>query len=243
MRNIKLLLGYDGSNYHGFQVQQNAVTVQELLEKAVGTVCGHVVRVTPAGRTDTGVHATGQTVNFRTTSRIPCERLPYALNAVLPPDIVVYAAEVADDTFHARYSATGKVYAYHIDNAPHPRVMERRHMYHVRFPLDTVLMQKAAGTLLGTHDFRSFMAAGSSVKTTVRTLRRLDVDERDRFVTVTAEADGFLYNMVRIITGTLIEVGRKKRDPDLIPVLIAKNRDAAGYTAPPHGLILREVKY
>lgn len=243
MQNIKLTIGYDGTRYHGFQLQNNAVTIQEHLEKAIQTVFGTETRVTPAGRTDAGVHALGQVVNFTVTSRIPYERVPYALNAVLPGDIVVYKAEAVPDTFHARYSAVSKMYTYTIDNAPHPRVLTRHYAYHVRFALNTSSMQKAANTLLGKQDFTSFMASGSSVKTTVRTLSRLDVDESDNYITITAEADGFLYNMVRIISGTLVEVGRGKREADLTAVLQEKNRSAAGWTVPPHGLVLREVKY
>lgn len=243
MQNIKLVLGYDGTYYHGYQLQHNAVTVQEKLEQAIQKVFGQFVRTTSAGRTDTGVHATGQVVNFQVQTTIPIHRVPYALNAVLPPDIVIYTAKVVPDTFHARLSAISKVYTYTVDYASHPRVLTRHHMFHVRYPVDVGMMKEAAATLVGKHDFTSFMASGSSVKNTVRNLMRLTVDENDRIITVTAEADGFLYNMVRIIAGTLIEVGRGKRPPDLLPVLQALDRKKAGWTVPPHGLVLREVKY
>ncbi|MBS3901849.1 MAG: tRNA pseudouridine(38-40) synthase TruA [Dethiobacter sp.] len=243
MQNIKLTIGYDGSKYHGFQLQKNAVTIQECLERAMHTVFCHPVRVIAAGRTDSGVHAEGQVVNFRAASQIAVERIPYALNSVLPRDIVVSRAEKVSELFHARYSAVSKVYTYTVDNAPHPRVLLRHYSLHLRVALDLALMKNAAATLLGRHDFSSFMGSASSVKTAVRQLLRLEIAEADGFITITAEANGFLYNMMRIIVGTLVEVGLGKREADLLPLLQAKDRNAAGWTVPPHGLILREVKY
>jgi len=243
VKNIKLTLAYDGTNYHGFQIQQNAVTIQEELEKAIETIFSQAVRVTAAGRTDAGVHALGQVVNFYVDTKIPCERIPYALNSVLPPDIVVTNAEEVAADFHARYSAKSKVYRYTVDHAPFPRVLTRHFAYHLPYRLDLNLMQKAASTLLGQKDFRSFMASGSSVKSTVRTLFTLDLTDHDDYLTITIEADGFLYNMVRIITGTLLEVGQGKRHYDLTPVLEARNRNVAGWTVPAHGLVMQEVKY
>jgi tRNA pseudouridine38-40 synthase len=238
-----LLLSYDGSAYHGFQLQENAGTVQGALEQALALLLGINVRVTPAGRTDTGVHAEAQVVNFHADTRIPVERLPFALNAVLPDDIVVRAAEIVPDTFHARISALSKTYAYTIDNAPHPRVLTRKYSYHFRFPLNVTDMATAASSLLGIHDFAAFRATGSTVRTTVRSLMRLDVAEHDSYVTITAEADGFLYHMVRIIAGTLLEVGSGRRAPDLTPLLAARERRGAGPTAPAHGLVLKVVRY
>ncbi|HHX75557.1 MAG TPA: tRNA pseudouridine(38-40) synthase TruA [Firmicutes bacterium] len=243
MPNIKLTLSYDGTNYHGFQLQQNADTIQARLEQAVKTVFGVSRRITAAGRTDAGVHALGQVVNFYADTRIPADRIPYALNSVLPADIVVTDATFVPDDFHARYSAKSKIYRYTVDSAPHPRVLTRHYTYHIRRTPDLARMQHAAATLVGEHDFRSFMASGSSVKQTVRKLLRLEVQEQDQYITITAEADGFLYNMVRIIAGTLLEVGWSKRAPDLGPVLAALDRNAAGRTAPAHGLVLAEVKY
>jgi len=241
--NIKLVLGYDGTCYHGFQIQENARTVQGTLEQSLRLLLGAAVRIAFSGRTDTGVHAEGQTVNFHSDTRIPVDRLPFALNAVLPDDIVVYSAEVVPDSFHARFSAVSKTYVYTIDNAQHPRVLTRKHTYHFRYPLDVTAMSAAASSLVGTHDFAAFRASGSSVSTTVRNLLCLDVLENDRYVTITAEADGFLYNMVRIIAGTLLEVGSGSRPPELLNVLAARERKAAGPTAPPHGLVLKSVRY
>ncbi|HZK24092.1 MAG TPA: tRNA pseudouridine(38-40) synthase TruA [Oscillospiraceae bacterium] len=243
MKNIKLTLSYDGTNYHGFQLQQNADTVQAQLEAALQTVFGEAIRITAAGRTDTGVHALGQVVNFQVNTRIPLARFPYAINANLPADIVVTEAAVVPDHFNARFSSQSKVYRYTIDCAPFPRVLTRHYTYHLRYPLDVQLIQRAATTLVGKHDFYSFMASGSSVKTTERHIMRLDVEEQEQYLIITAEADGFLYNMVRIIVGTLIEVGRGKRSPDLSAVITARNRAAAGWTAPAYGLVMREVKY
>ncbi|NLZ38984.1 MAG: tRNA pseudouridine(38-40) synthase TruA [Firmicutes bacterium] len=243
MKNIKLILSYDGTNYCGFQRQKNGITIQEKLEQAIQTVFGKAIRLTAAGRTDAGVHALGQVVNFRVATSIPIDRIPYALNANLPKDIIVRSAEIVPADFHARYSAKSKVYRYTIDNAEYPRVFTRHYSFHIGYPLNLALMQEAAEALLGKHDFKSFMASGSSVQTTERHLMRLDVEERQQYIEITAEANGFLYNMVRIIVGTLIEVGRGKRPPDLTPVLKARNRAAAGWTAPPHGLVMLEVKY
>lgn len=243
MQNIKLILGYDGSGYHGFQIQENAKTVQETLEQAMAVVLGAAIRVTPAGRTDAGVHAEGQVVNARLATRIPVARLPYAFNTGLPDDIVVWQAEPVPDSFHARISAVSKIYTYTIDNAPHPRVLTRKYAYHVRQPLDAALMAASAASLVGVQDFASFCASGSTVKSTVRRLLRLEVAEQDCYIKITAEANGFLYNMVRIIAGTLIEVGSGRRPPELGSVLAARDRCAAGYTVPPQGLVLKCVKY
>ncbi|NLZ92963.1 MAG: tRNA pseudouridine(38-40) synthase TruA [Firmicutes bacterium] len=243
MKNIKLTLSYAGTNYHGFQRQKNAITIQEKVEQALQTVFGESIPLTAAGRTDAGVHAVGQVVNFKVATSIPINRIPYALNANLPHDIVVTAAEFVPDDFHARYCAKSKVYRYTIDNAEHPRVFTRHYALHIGYPLNLTLMQQAAATLVGKHNFRSFMASGSSVQTTERHLLRLDVQKQQQYIEITVEADGFLYNMIRIITGTLIEVGRGKRPPDLTPVLNERSRAAAGWTAPPHGLVMLEVKY
>lgn len=243
LQNIKLILSYDGTNYHGFQQQKNAVTVQEKVEKALQIVFSDTIRLTAAGRTDAGVHALGQVVNFKAATRIPVNRIPHALNANLPHDIVVTAAEFVPADFHARYSAKSKVYRYTIDNAQHPRVLARHYALHFAPSLNLQFMQQAATTLVGEHDFCSFMASGSSVQTTHRHLLRLDVQAEQQYIEITAEANGFLYNMVRIIAGTLIEVGRGKRSSDLSSVLKARSRTAAGWTVPPHGLVMLEVKY
>jgi len=235
---------YDGTGYHGFQRQPGLVTVQELLEKAIKAITGEEVRVTGAGRTDAGVHARGQVVNFHTAGTIPDERFPFALNSVLPPDVVVVGVERVSPEFHARRNAISKVYRYSVLNRVFPCPFLRRYAYHVPQRLDLPAMMEAAGYLVGRHDFASFRAAGSSARTTIRTLTGLEWRREGDLLHLRAEADGFLYHMVRAIAGTLLEVGRGKLEPEEVRrILEARNRDLAGPTAPAHGLCLEEVRY
>ncbi|MCL5045925.1 MAG: tRNA pseudouridine(38-40) synthase TruA [Actinobacteria bacterium] len=244
MRNIRLLVQYDGTNYHGFQVQLGHQTIQSKLEEALETVTGARPRVTGSGRTDAGVHALGQVVNFRTEGTIPTDRIPFALNAVLPPDIIVKeAAEVPPD-FHARFSARSKVYRYTIYNDVFPTPFWRLYSYHWREPVNVAAMRQAAAHLIGRHDFAAFKATGSSAKTTVRTVLSFEITVDGPLIHLTVEADGFLYNMVRIMAGTLLDVGVGKIRPSNLPhVIESRNRDAAGRTLPPHGLCLMRVNY
>lgn len=244
-KNILLTLEYDGTDWHGWQVQQNAATIQGSLEAALAKITNESIRVTGASRTDAGVHAKGQTCNFYTTSRIATERIPYALNANLPASIVVLTAAEVELEFHARYQALGKRYVYEIANSPMPPALRRHFCYHVARPLDIVAMQQAASLLQGKHDFRSFQAAGSSVASTVRHLWQLLVDEPEPGkVLIHAEGEGFLYNMVRIIAGTLLEVGLGKRLPlEMLTILASLDRNSAGPTVPPQGLCLEKVFY
>ncbi|TYP50339.1 tRNA pseudouridine(38-40) synthase TruA [Thermosediminibacter litoriperuensis] len=242
--NVKILLEYDGTNYHGWQKQNNALTVQEVLEKAVYVLTGERVSIIGAGRTDAGVHARGQVANFRTNTRIPVERLPYALNSKLPEDITVKGAKAVPDDFHARYSARAKVYTYSIYNAPFPSPLLRRYSYFFPLPLDVEAMRRAGKAFMGVHDFAAFRASRSTVKSSVRNITRLDVKKCGDLITIEVEADGFLYNMVRIIAGTLLEVGTGKRDPEEIPSIIeSRDRERAGVTLPAHGLCLEKVIY
>lgn len=248
LRNIKLTIAYDGTNYHGFQEQRGTglVTVQEVLEKCLSRLVGREVRVIGAGRTDAGVHARGQVVNFDACGwNIPTERIVLALNGMLPRDIAALKAEEVGPEFHARYSALAKIYRYTIYNSRIPSPFWRLYSHFVPRPLDVQAMARAAQRLVGTHDFASFQAAGSPVKHTVRTLFSADVcREGKELVHLTFRGDGFLYNMVRIMVGTLIEVGLGKRDPDDIPaILAARDRTRAGPTAPPEGLCLERVEY
>lgn len=244
-RNLLLTLAYDGTDWHGWQVQQNAATIQGNLEAALAKVTHETIRVTGASRTDAGVHAQGQACNFYTSSRIPTERIPYALNANLPGSIVVLTASEVELDFHARYQALGKRYVYEITNSPMPAALRRHFSYHVARPLDIGAMQQAANLLQGRHDFRSFQAAGSSVKETVRNLWRLAVTEPEPGrILIHAEGEGFLYNMVRILVGTLLEVGSGKRLPAEMPAILAsRDRSFAGPTVPPQGLCLERVFY
>ncbi|MEW6545988.1 MAG: tRNA pseudouridine(38-40) synthase TruA [Bacillota bacterium] len=245
-RNVKLVVQYDGTAYAGFQRQKGLPTVQEELEKALAACCGEPVRVIGAGRTDAGVHARGQVVNFFTRGTIPTERIPWALAALLPEDIVVTQAEEVPPSFHARFSARGKVYSYSFWVAPFPSPFWRRYALHVRAPLDREAMERAAATLLGRHDFRAFRGEGSAVRSTVRTLRHLAVQDvpDTPLLRLVAEADGFLYHMMRTLAGTLLEVGRGRIPPEQVEqALRSGDRTLAGPTLPPHGLCLEQVLY
>lgn len=245
MRNIKLLVEYDGKNYAGFQIQrQGEISIQLRLEEAVEAVTGERTKLTSAGRTDAGVHALGQVVNFSTGASIPVDRFPYALNTQLPPDIVVWGAEEVAPSFHARKSARSKVYRYTIYNAPFPSPLWRLLSYHWRDPLNHEAMARAADHFLGRHDFGGFRTTGSTAGTTVRNVLDASVTRDGSLVYFTVEADGFLYNMVRIMAGTLLEVGNGRLSPDELPgIMVARDRRLAGRTLPPQGLCLVKVKY
>ncbi|HEY8346834.1 MAG TPA: tRNA pseudouridine(38-40) synthase TruA [Symbiobacteriaceae bacterium] len=246
MRTIKLTLQYDGTHYAGFQRQPNGVTIQEKLEEALRKVTGNPdLRIGgAAGRTDAGVHARGQVVHFRTDSRIPTDRWPYALNSHLPPDIAVVAAEEVPEGFHARFWARWKRYRYTIQCGPFPLPLYRLYAYHWRYPVDVERMAEAAALLVGRHDFAAFRSTGGSAKTSVRTIFDLKVTVQEPLILVDVTADGFLYNMVRIIAGTLVEVGSGLRSLDQVREALATgNRDLAGRTLPARGLCLEEVGY
>jgi len=244
LQNYMIVISYDGTFYHGYQFQKNALSVQEVLEKNIKKLYSRMIRVEVAGRTDTGVHARGQVVNFLAPDLIPAERLSFALNRILPRDIVVLEARVVSKTFHARRDAIAKVYSYTIDNGRLPDVFNRYYAYNVCDPLDVEAMRAGASFLLGEHDFKAFQAAGSNVETTIRTLFSLNIEKQEPFITLTFEGSGFLYKMVRIITGTLIEVGRGKRRPEAVrEILEGKDRKGAGKTAPAKGVCLEKVVY
>ncbi|MEN6313533.1 MAG: tRNA pseudouridine(38-40) synthase TruA [Clostridiaceae bacterium] len=244
MRNIKLTIEYDGTAYHGWQSQINATAVQDVVASAVSSLTGENCSVTGSSRTDTGVHALGQVCNFHTNSPIPADKFAYALNTLLPEDIVIRKSEDVPDGFHARFSARGKKYRYLFYNSVFPSALLRNRAFHVYYPLDIAAMHKAAGCFTGTHDFAAFSAAGGSVKTTVRTITEAAVVRDDELVGFTVAGDGFLYNMVRIIAGTLVEVGFGRIKADDIPEIIDScDRKRAGRTAPAHGLYLVEVYY
>lgn len=237
---------YDGTNYSGFQVQTNAVTVQEKLEQALALIYKQTVRITGAGRTDAGVHARGQAANFRAPFEIAPERLPHALNALLPPDVVVTGAVEVSDDFHARYSAKSKLYSYCLDRAVFPQVMKRLYSWHLPGPLDLKALNQAIRLFEGTHDFKGFQASGSRVSDTRRTIYRVETRElaEEELLVLYFEGDGFLYRMVRLITGTLIRAGRGKVSPaEIEKALQGLDYGAAGPSAPPWGLCLEKVKY
>ena len=245
MRNIRLLIEYDGTNYHGWQVQSNAVTIQEVIEKKIEVMAQQRVRLVASGRTDAGVHALGQVANFKTTSAIPVEGLQRGLNSLLPPDIVIRSAEEADPQFHAQYGARRKTYRYVILNCEVPSALCRNYSWHLSGPLDVQAMQEASGVLLGRQDFSSFQGADADTEDPVREVYRAEWSvEGKNFLHFTVEADGFLKHMVRNIMGTLAEVGRGKISvQEFERILAARDRRQAGITAPAQGLFLVEVKY
>lgn len=247
MRNIAMRLMYDGSNYHGWQYQKNGITIQQTLEEALSDLTGEDIKVTGCSRTDAGVHALDYVMNFNSSTEIPAEKLPYALNYKIGGDIIATDAWIADDDFNARFSAKGKKYIYRIWNSKVKNPFYRGYSWYMPYNMDRDAMKKAAEYFVGTHDFSAFMAAGGSQKTTVRTIRECSVTEDmelSELLTVTVEADAFLYNMVRIITGTLAEVGFGKIAAEDIPAIIESgDRKKSGLTAPPEGLFLKKVYY
>jgi len=245
LRNIKVTIEYDGTNYHGFQRQTDDLsTVQQALEETLTTLTEHPVTVIGAGRTDAGVHARGQVINFTTECRIPVDRLIPAMNSLLPNDIVAKGTEEVDLSFHAQFLAKSKGYRYHIYNARIPSAFDRLYSYHVPQKLDVARMKEAAAFIIGEHDFSAFRAAGSNAKTSVRRVYSLEIDHRPPNIYLTVEANGFLYNMVRIITGTILYVGKGKLTPkDIRRFLDTGKREETGPTVPPQGLCLMEVRY
>ena len=244
MRKLLLTISYDGRPYHGWQIQQNALTVQAVLQHALSAVLGSAPPIKGCSRTDTGVHARRFCVSLETDSSIPCERLIMALNAHLPDSVAVLGCREVPEDFHARYSALGKQYSYEIWNSPvrNPFLCGLATHYPVR--LDENSMRQNGLPLLGTHDFASFCAAGSSVEDTVRTVSHFNVVREGDMVRIVIAADGFLYNMVRIIAGTLIDMERGKREKgSMAEIIEARQRQAAGFTAPPEGLFLEQVFY
>lgn len=244
MRNIKIEIEYDGTNYCGWQIQQNGITVQEEITKALKKLTGKDITVHGSGRTDAGVHAKGQVASFILENNIPTDRLPLALNGKLPKDIVITDAVEVPMDFHARYSAIAKRYMYHIYESRYRSALLRNYSYHVYYKLNHEKMREAAKMLIGTHDFRAFMTSGSSVQDTVRTIYELDIINEGKSLYIYIKGDGFLYNMVRIIIGTLIEIGTGKMQISQIEKLFeTKERTVAGQTAPPQGLFLDKVYY
>lgn len=244
MKRIKLTIAYDGTNYCGWQVQPNGITVEEVVNKALKKLTGEDIQVIGASRTDSGVHALGNVAVFDTHTTIPPERISYALNQRLPEDIVIVKSEEVAEDFHPRYCDCSKTYEYHILNTRIPIPTKRLTNYFVSYDLDVEKMRKAAGYLIGEHDFVSFCNVRTDAEDTVRTVTELEILKDGEEITIRISGNGFLYNMVRIIVGTLIRVGRGFYEPEKVKeILEAKDRKAAGVTAPPHGLILAEIRY
>ncbi|MEA5074697.1 MAG: tRNA pseudouridine(38-40) synthase TruA [Eubacterium aggregans] len=244
MRNIKLTISYKGTAYAGWQFQKNAHSIEEALLDAIHQVTGEVVKLYGAGRTDAGVHAQGQVANFTTASRIPPERFALALNTKLPRDIRVMESHQVPEDFHSRYSAVGKIYAYTLYTAPIESPFYWDYTWHIREVLDLRAMDTAARAFCGEHDFRGFMSTGSAVKSTVRRIDTLTIEDHSPEIQLTIQGNGFLYNMVRIITGTLVAVGMGKIKAEDIPGIIESgDREQGGITAPAQGLMLKKVIY
>ena len=244
MKNIAMRLMYDGTAYHGWQYQNNAVTVQQTIEDTLEKLLKKPTKVTGCSRTDSGVHALDYVMNFHTDTGIPTEKLPYALNYLLNRDIAATEAWEVPENFNARFSSKGKRYEYKIWNSKMRNPFCGGYSWYVPYRLDLDAMRRSAKHFEGKHDFAAFMASGGSQKTTVRTIRVCRVESDENMITVTVEADAFLYNMVRIITGTLAEVGFGKIMPDEIPRIIDScERSMSGLTAPPEGLFLKKVYY
>ncbi|MDD3308062.1 MAG: tRNA pseudouridine(38-40) synthase TruA [Acetobacterium sp.] len=244
MKNIQLIISYRGTNYCGWQVQPNGVTVQEVIMRAIKDLTGEAVNLTGSGRTDAGVHALGQSANFFTASTIPPEGWYRALNTRLPADIRVIHSRECHPDFHSRYHAKGKSYLYKILASPVASPFLADLAFHVNRTLDWAAMEEAAASFLGEHDFTAFMASGSSIKTTIRTIFEISFSNNDDLWEMTFTGNGFLYNMVRIMAGTLYEVGYGRlKAQDIAAIIAGKDRSKAGITAPAHGLYLKEVYY
>ena len=244
-RNYKLVLEYDGSNYHGWQRQKGALTIQEIVETRLALMTQAPVRLMGAGRTDAGVHARGQVANFLSETEIVPDRLLRGLNSLLPEDIVALDLTLVPLKFHARFQARSKVYEYRIHNGPRPPALGRQYVWHISQPLEWTAMTTCLELLEGEHDFTSFQATGSNVRNSVRTIYSAKITSSKAHIwAITIEANGFLRHMVRNIVGTLVEVGRGKLIGEKFSgVITARDRTQAGMTAPAHGLCLLEVHY
>lgn len=244
-KRIRLYVAYDGTDYCGWQIQPNGITIEEVLNRRLKKLKGEDIHVIGASRTDSGVHALGNVAVFDTESPIPPERMAYALNQKLPPDIVIVRSEEVGQDWHPRYQQkVTKTYEYHIFNAKVPNPLKRRYSTFVSFPLDVEKMRKGASWLVGEHDFVSFCNVRTNVEDTVRRIDEIQIRETGPDITIQVTGNGFLYNMVRIIAGTLIRVGRGFYTPEKVKeILEAKERTQAGVTAPPEGLVLVGIEY
>ena len=252
MRNVLLTIKYDGTQYCGWQRQPGEPTVCGRLEEVLAVICKEPVKLEATSRTDAGVHAYGQRATLRGNFEIPADRIPIAANTMLADDRIEYVGDIEiteakdmPEGFHARYNSKGKRYIYKLRNADSPDIFKRTRYYQTSRPLDVEAMRKAASYIVGTHDFACFQTAGGTPReTTVRTVYELELIQDGEYITVSIAGDGFLYNMVRIIVGTLVEVGQGRRTAESVAETIeSKDRGKAGHTAPPQGLYLKEVFY
>jgi len=245
MRNIRLLIEYNGTNYQGWQVQPKGPTIQGMVEEKLALITGEAVHLIGSGRTDSGVHAFGQVANFKTKSQLNIHSIQKALNSLLPPDIMIRRAEEVEEGFDARKQSKSKVYEYRILNRELRSAFDHEYAWHIPQKLDLEEMRKATRILIGEHDFSSFRSVGSPTRTAIRRVIRAEWKKgQDGFIRFEVEANGFLKQMVRAMVGTLVEVGKGKIDSEEFQkILDSKNRREAGPTAPAHGLFLKEVKY
>lgn len=244
MKRVKLTVAYDGTNYCGWQVQPNGITVQEVLNQCLSEFTGEKIETIGASRTDAGVHALGNVAVFDTEMRMPGDKFSFALNQRLPEDIRIQKSEEVDADFHPRYVKSRKTYEYRILNRRFPIPTERFYSHFTYIPLDIEKMREAADYLVGEHDFKSFCGTGAQVKTTVRTVKEIQIEKDEDKITIRITGEGFLYNMVRIIAGTLMDIGGGLYPPQKMQeILEAKDRKKAGPTAPARGLTLMEIQY
>ncbi len=244
MKRVKLVVAYDGTNYHGWQVQDNGITIEEVLNRTISELVQEDIKVIGASRTDAGVHACGNVAVFDTESRIPGDKFSFALNQRLPEDIRIQESCEVDADFHPRYADTVKTYEYNILNRRFELPSKRLYAAFCYYPMDIERMNQAAAYLVGEHDFKSFCSAGAQVQTTVRTIYAVNVTKEDDMVHIRITGNGFLYNMVRIIAGTLMQVGTGLMEPEQVKeILEARDRSKAGPTAVAKGLTLVKIRY
>jgi len=244
MRNIKLTIEYDGRDFNGWQKQPDKLNIQGEIERAISMVTGEQIEIFGSGRTDAGVHALGQVANFKTNSNIPINKFAYAINSKLKKSIRIKKAEEVSEKFHSRYNCKEKTYRYIINNSEQGSAIYRDLEYHISNKLNIEQMKEAAKYFEGEHDFKGFKASGTSNKSSIRTIYKANVKKEQEKITIELTGNGFLYNMVRIISGTLVDVGWGKIKPEQISEIIeSKNRENAGKTLPPYGLYLVNVKY
>lgn len=244
MRNIKLTIEYDGKEYNGWQKQPNKLNIQGEIERAIQNITGEEVELYASGRTDAGVHALGQVANFKTESKIPIEKIAIAINSQVKNSIRIVKAEEVGENFHSRYNCKQKTYRYVINNSPYGSAVYRNLEYHMPVKLNVEAMKTAISYFEGEHDFKAFKSSGTSSKSSVRVIYKAFLKEENNRIIIELTGNGFLYNMVRIIAGTLVDVGLGKLAPDSIPDIIeSKDRTRAGKTFPPQGLFLVKVEY
>ncbi len=244
MRNIKLTIEYDGKDFGGWQKQKNHLNIQGEIEKAIQTITGEEVELIGSGRTDAGVHALAQVANFKLNSSFPIEKMAIAINSQLKKSIRIKNAEEVPEQFHSRYHCHKKTYEYIIDNSSQGSAIYRNLSYHVSQPLNVEAMKESATYLIGEHDFSSFKSSGTSSKSSVRTIYEAEILKQNERIVIRLTGNGFLYNMVRIISGTLLEIGKGDKQPEeMREIILAKDRKKAGKTLPPYALFLVQVEY